>query len=227
MVNLDGQAPFELEFEVSRDELSERFIIPNIQSKSFEVNLSFTFTTDSPHSISIRRILDANGCERILDPTTSSDTSILLKVAKTATIVPILNQIDHCVGDFLEFNLQGGSPPFTVTYEFNSKRHVVPLSTTTFTRLATTPGRFEIISVGHGEDQCKSFEKLGLIKEVHPIPSVQVDDGNLVVVDLREGEQTEIIFSFVGTPPFTFTYSRQYPQDRSNDKTILETQTIS
>lgn len=51
--------------------------------------------------------------------------------------------------------------------------------------------------------------------------------GDSFVVDIREGEQTEIVFSFTGTPPFAFTYSRRAPQDRSKDRTVLETHTVT
>jgi nucleoporin POM152 len=65
------------------------------------------------------------------------------------------------------------------------------------------------------------------VKRIHPIPTAQVSEGDSVVVDIREGDQTEIIFSFTGTPPFAFTYSRRRPQDRSKDKTVLETHTVT
>lgn len=65
------------------------------------------------------------------------------------------------------------------------------------------------------------------MKRIHPIPTASVQQGDSYVVDIREGDQTEIIFAFTGTPPFAFTYSRRKPQDRSKDKTVLETHTVT
>lgn len=118
------------------------------------------------------------------------------------------------------------SPPFTVVYEFNSKRHSVPLSSSHFSRIATAPGTFKILSVGHGSDECKS-NAVDLVKTVYAIPTARVSEGKDVFVDIREGDQTEIVFSFVGEPPFTFTYSRRQPQDRVKDRTVLETHTVT
>ena len=65
------------------------------------------------------------------------------------------------------------------------------------------------------------------VKHIHPIPTASVSEGDNFVIDIREGEQSEIVFRFIGTPPFAFTYSRRKPQDRYKDKTVLETHTVT
>lgn len=169
VLHLEGQAPFEVELEVREDghRASKRFTVPSIQAHDWPVSLPYGLSKATPHSILLRRVKDAHGCETLIDPSSSSSsaaggasgaalkTSVALQVAEVATITPVSPQEDHCVGDALEFIVQG-SPPFTVKYEFDGKQHAVPLSSGKFQRLAAAPGTFRILSVGHGEDQCRS-----------------------------------------------------------------------
>ncbi|GJN87388.1 hypothetical protein Rhopal_000337-T1 [Rhodotorula paludigena] len=232
---LEGAAPFEVELEVREEErrAAKRFVVP-VPSHRWPVQLPYGLQTASPHSITLRRIKDANGCETLIDssavgPASSAASGlrsrVTIPVAEIATITPVSPQVDHCVGDALDFIVQG-APPFTVKYEFEGKQHAVPLTSGKFQRLAASPGTFKIVSVGHGEDQCRS-NQVDIVKQIHPIPSARVHMGDSFVVDIREGEQTEIVFNFKGTPPFAFTYSRRAPQDRSKDRTVLETHTVT
>ncbi|GAA5899289.1 hypothetical protein JCM8208_001608 [Rhodotorula glutinis] len=237
VLRLEGQAPFEVELEVREDghRASKRFTVPAIQGHDWPVSLPYGLSTASPHSIHLRRVKDAHGCETLVDPTSSASSSAggastlrssaSIPVAEIATITPVSSQVDHCVGDALEFIVQG-SPPFTIKYEFEGKQHAVAHSSGTFQRLAAAPGTFKVLSVGHGEDQCRS-NQVDIVKQVHQIPSARVQTGDSYVVDIREGEQTEIKFSFSGTPPFAFTYARRAPQDRSKDRTVLEQHTVT
>lgn len=158
ILRLEGTAPFEVELEVREDghRQAKRFTIPNIRTKEWPVVLPFDLTTPSAHSITLRRVSDAHGCERIIDAVaTPSTASVIVPVAEIATIAPVLPQTEHCVGDFLEYVVQG-APPFTVKYEFEGKKHAVPLSSSKFSRLAAKPGTFKIVSVGHGDDECRA-----------------------------------------------------------------------
>ncbi|GAA5884528.1 hypothetical protein JCM6882_005288 [Rhodosporidiobolus microsporus] len=243
ILHLTGAAPFEVELEVreeGRSSSAKRFTVPAVKEHKWPVSLPVGLSKANPHSISIRRVKDANGCETLVDPSSASSgsssaslggvgnaprTSLTLPVAEIATIKPVTPQVDHCVGDFLDFTVQG-QPPFTVVYEFEGKKHAVPLTSGKFQRVAAKEGEFRIVSVGHGDDQCRSKE-VDIVKHIHPLPSARVQTGDSVVVDLREGEQTEIVFLFTGTAPFSFTYSRRAPQDRSKDRTVLETHTVT
>ncbi|GAA5938494.1 Pom152p [Sporobolomyces koalae] len=238
VLELAGQAPFSVELEVREEGKrgTKKFTVPDIKSHRWPVSLPYKLNTPNPHSIAVRRVVDAHGCESRFDsaPSSASSSTVAaskksnfarLSVSETATISPVSSQVDHCVGDFLDFVVQG-SPPFTVKYEFDGKKHSVPLKGSQFQRLATEEGTFRVLSVGHGEDQCRS-NSVDLVKRIHPIPSAKVSTGESIVVDIREGDQTEIVFSFTGTAPFSFTYSRRAPQDRSKDKKVLETHTVT
>ncbi|GAA6063256.1 hypothetical protein JCM10212_003619 [Sporobolomyces blumeae] len=248
VLELSGQAPFVVELEVREEGKrgSKRFEVPDIKSHKWPVLLPYKLVSPSAHSVSVRRVVDAHGCESLFDasapsvstPSSSSSShlvsssagskrlsSVVIPVSETASISPVSPQIDHCVGDFLDFAIQG-SPPFTVKYEFEGKQHSVPVKGNKFQRVATEQGLFKVLSVGHGEDQCRS-NSVEFIKRIHPIPSAKVSTGESIVVDIREGDQTEIVFEFAGTPPFSFTYSRRAPQDRSKDRKVLETHTVT
>ncbi|KAK4703838.1 hypothetical protein P7C70_g2376, partial [Phenoliferia sp. Uapishka_3] len=226
VVQLEGRAPFEIELEVREEghRTPKRFTIADIKKTEWSLELPVSFTAASSYTVALRYVSDANGCSSKIDRAAPGASSIV-KVAEIASIAAVLPQPDHCVGDFLNFVLQG-APPFTLVYEFDTKQHVVPLTSSKFSRMASKPGVFKILSVGHGEDQCKAVD-VDLVKTVHAIPTAVVSEGKDVFIDIREGEQTEIIFSFTGEPPFTFTYSRRHPQDRTKDKTVLETHTVN
>lgn len=234
IVKLDGTPPFVIEVEV-RDEvrhsLVKKFTITDITSHDWPLSLPYTFESPSLHSVSILHISDAHHCERAIEHR-SPATSLDLPVSEIASISPISSQVDHCVGEFLDFTLQG-SPPFIVTYAFDSVRHVIPIpSSNTFSRLADTPGLFEIISVGRGlevDQQCRSKELVGMQKRIYEIPTARVSDGEAIIVNLREGDQTEIVFTFTGIPPFAFTYERRAPVDTAKGKSrkVLESQSIT
>lgn len=231
VLRLEGAAPFEVELEVREDghRHSKKYTVPNIQSHDWPVKLPYGLTQAATHSIAIRRIKDAHGCETLVDLSApavdSHKTFIPIPVAEIATIQPVSSQTDHCVGDFLDFVVQG-APPFTVKYEFDGKQHVVPLTSAKFQRLATKPGTFRILSVGHGEDQCRS-NQVDIVKEIHPLPSASVNLGESSVIDIREGEQAEVQLRFTGTLPFSFTYSRRSPHARPHDRAVLETHTVT
>ncbi|GAA5975583.1 hypothetical protein JCM10908_005209 [Rhodotorula pacifica] len=231
VVRLEGAAPFEVELEVREDghRHAKRYTVPNIQSHDWAVTLPYGLKQAATHSIAIRRVKDAHGCETLVDLTAPAAAGqkllVPVPVAEIATIQPVSTQTDHCVGDFLDFVVQG-APPFTVKYEFDGKQHTVPLTSAKFQRLATKPGTFRILSVGHGEDQCRS-NQVDIVKKIHPLPSASVNLGDSSVIDIREGEQAEVQLRFTGTPPFSFTYSRRSPHARPNDRAVLETQTVT
>ena len=55
---------------------------------------------------------------------------------------------------------------------------------------------------------------------IHDIPSVKVSD---ITEDIEEGSSAEVTFELIGTPPFTFTYTRSDAKGNA----ILETHTVT
>lgn len=224
-LRLEGKAPFKVDFLVREVGAKKTHsFTQTISGRSAELDLPLKLETATTYEVSIERVVDGYGCEQVGD-SLGKDSRVQLNVAEIATITPAISTVDQCVGDYLDFTIQG-TPPFTVTYEFDGKRHVVPNSSSQFRRLATSPGEFKIVSVGHKQNRCQS-RPVDVLKRVHPVPTARVSNGDAVIVDIHEGDQAEIVFSFVGTPPFSMTYARRRPQDRSKDRTVLETHTVT
>lgn len=233
VIELRGTPPFFVDLEVRTEgtRIADRFTLVDIPLHEWPVVVPLSLSMPALHTVYIRRVVDGRGCERVLEREEDSvrRTSISLGVAEIASITPVLPQQNHCVGEFLDFVVQGlsrlfyfapsrelthfrclvcaGQPPFTVSYEFNGKAHVVSDVPSKFSRLATAPGEFRIRSVGHGQDQCRSSD-VGLVKKIFALPSARVHHGEDTFVDMREGDQTEITFTFIGEPPFTVSNFR-------------------
>jgi nucleoporin POM152 len=196
IVRLEGTAPFSLDIEVREDlhGTVQRFNIPNILTRDWPLSLPYIFSSASSHHLTILHLTDAH-CASSVPSSPSSHLS--LPVAQIPTLTPVLPQSDHCVGDLLQFDILG-SPPLSLTYTFNSTSHTIPLSSPRFSRLASSPGLFKIVSIQHEGDDCPLTD-IGLERRVWAIPEARVSEGRTVVAEMREGDQMEIVFSFVGT----------------------------
>lgn len=223
-VDLTGQAPFDIEVEVfdASSKIGHRYPV-HVSGHSSVLQLPHEFRAAGTHWVSVRKVRDAHGCERSIERQTADAAAV--EVAEIASISPISHQPHQCVGDSLDFILQG-SAPWTIKYEFNGKRSSATVAKDPrFSRIANEPGVFRITGVSHQSDQCTA--KVEVEKVVRPLPTVQIQSGRNYVENIREGDQSEIVFHFTGEPPFSFTYTRSAPQDRSHDKTVLESRTVT
>lgn len=48
-----------------------------------------------------------------------------------------------------------------------------------------------------------------------------------MIQDIHEGDQAEIVFTFTGTPPFTFTYTRSEMVGHPPKLKVVETNTVT
>lgn len=125
-------------------------------------------------------------------------------------------------------------------YEWSGKKHKVSSSASRFSRYAEERGLFSITSVALKDNQvrvklllrlisgvkelnlrlqCKR-EITDLVRRIHPLPSVKIDDG---IANLREGDEPAAFsVHFSGTPPFSFTYTRS--EIKSGKSKVVETQ---
>ncbi|OAV99399.1 hypothetical protein, variant [Puccinia triticina 1-1 BBBD Race 1] len=236
-IELTGKAPFQVEIEVKNQatQISENFKL-QLESKSSLLDLPYKFSSASPHSIKIKSLEDSSKCKSIAPSIgTLSDSfkqndsrsPVTIEVAEIASIKPINNKPYYCVGENLEFLLKG-SPPWLIKYEFNghqSKINVNSQSQSKFSRLAQEPGLFKLLEIsssssassiasgGHNShnDICNS--RLNFERAIKPLPVVKISSGRYFIEDIREGDQSEITFTFEGTPPFAFTYVRTVSDD--------------
>ncbi|SPO28393.1 probable Nuclear pore membrane protein [Ustilago trichophora] len=243
-LKLQGQAPFTVMFEVvsassastSSGAGTYRFTRSGIKGHEYKLDLSkdeFAFSSKGLWSIRVVQVTDANNCQfapQLQNGKQQDDKAMMIEVAETADIAAVSTREDYCIGEMVEFSLQG-SPPWTVSYEFNGKSAQAAVTTADFSRVAEKPGVLTIKSVAHQQNQCRRDidprVSQDMVKTIHDLPTVRISGGNHLVEDLREGNQAEIIFNLKGVPPFSFTYQRSEPVDTHARPKVLETNTVS
>ncbi|PWY97039.1 putative nuclear pore membrane protein [Testicularia cyperi] len=249
---LHGRAPFAVTFEIrspgadssqygSSAGRIHRFSRSGINVHEYKLSLpenEFAFDRKGTWSIRALDIVDANGCGYALSTQQDGSgaasgkgrSSFEIEVAETADITAISSREDYCIGEMVDFTLHG-SPPWTVTYDFNGKTAQAAVSSPEFSRVAERAGVLTIKSIAHQQNQCRRDinprVSQEMVKTIHDLPTVRISEGNHYVEDLREGNQAEIIFHFQGVAPYSFTYQRSEPVDTHARPKILETNTVS
>jgi nucleoporin POM152 len=220
-ITLTGIPPFHLEVEIRHGGVSrpESIHIPNIATTSHTLRIPQKYLHQGHSYLSIRKVRDSRGCQS--KPDTATPSRVQISVHDPPTITPLEAQTDYCVGDYLNFRLSG-SPPFTIHYTFKGKDRRATSSSTQFRRIADESGIFTIASISDSASECRA--QTPIVKTIHPKPRGTLSKGRTSVVDIHEGGETELIFDFVGTPPFEFTYIRS-ENVRGKEGQVLETKT--
>lgn len=202
-ISITGTPPFSIDVEIRHfsPTKSEIINIPNIESNHYEFLIPHRVLDIGTHTLSIRRVQDANGCQRI---TEHDGPAVRVHIADVPSISPSEATIDYCVGDHISFTLSG-TPPFHVFYNFEGIDRKASVLTTDFRRIADRPGQFTISAVSDSTsiDPCR--RRVQLTKTIHGLPSVRMSKGKTAKVDIHIGDNADIQFDFGGTPPFEFT----------------------
>ena len=202
-ITFTGNPPFALELGIKHytSTVPEVVSIPNIQLRNYYFEIPRRALSLGTHSLHIRKVRDANGCEKTMEP---QESSVRVNVVDMPSISSLEPQRDYCVGDRISFALSG-TPPFNVFYQFEGTDRKASSSSTTFRRIAERPGNFTITAISDraSTDSCRS--RTVLTKMVHSLPSVRISKGKISEVDIHEGGEAELLFEFGGTPPFEFT----------------------
>ena len=145
------------------------------------------------------------------------------------------------MGDRISYILQGTSP-WQIAYEFNGKRNIAKTSHPTFSRNAEKKENLTIVSVADRASTCDPFVQSGKMEKfMHEVPSVRISEGTNIIENIREGpsppaghctdgvgDQAEILFQFVGEPPFNMTLRVSSIADKKNRKSkSLQMHTIN
>lgn len=218
---LEGEAPFDVTLQLQDLELNRAETkVFHIKDNTHKLDVAdWKLSSIGAYMLHIIDIRDARGCGRQYSAGKGKESSIKLDVAEIAAIMPLISSVDQCVGDTIEFAL-AGTAPWSITYSFEGKEKVVSgLTSPRFSRIAQQPGRMQIHSVSHQKRRCETSVS-GLYKVIHDIPSVKVSD---ITEDIEEGSSAEVTFDLIGTPPFTFTYTRS----DASGHAILETHTVT
>lgn len=201
-ITLEGVPPFTLEINVKHHSKSkpEAVTIPNINSNRHNLAIPRRHLDLGQHVVSIHKVRDSRGCQRISEFDVSS---VRVAVSDVPTVIPLESKTDYCVGERLSFSLSGHGP-FDVFYSFNDAQRKATSRTTDFRRIAERPGVFTITAVSDGASgRCKAHKNI--TKTIHEMPSVKISKGKTSVVDIHEGGEAQLHFEFWGTPPFEFT----------------------
>ena len=105
----DGAGPYSLAIQILRpNKPSEKFfehdVVPN-KNGVFEWKLPARFTEMGLHSVSVLKVTDVNGCS------SGSDSKVEFDILDTPSITARRPVPDMCVGDKIEFDVQGQKPP--------------------------------------------------------------------------------------------------------------------
>ncbi|KIX01137.1 uncharacterized protein Z518_10203 [Rhinocladiella mackenziei CBS 650.93] len=207
-ITFTGTPPFSIEIAITHHGVPTRPEIirqKDIYTNTYAWPLSRATLDLGTHGVSIRSVKDGRGCETILE---SDPSSVRIYVYSPPTIIPLESQEHYCVGEHVSFTLSGQAP-FDVFYNFQNRERKARVSSTEFKRLAESPGDFVITGVSDramGNNKCRARKEIK--KTIHPYPTVEIGRGKTVISDIHEGGEVDILFTFTGTPPFEFTYTR-------------------
>ncbi|OWZ31945.1 hypothetical protein C356_05643 [Cryptococcus neoformans c45] len=217
---LKGQGPWILSLSVRKPaSTSITTHTVTITNPEWTVSLPQVLEDIGRYEVMISKVEDVSGCEWVSGET--DELRSMVEVVESARIVPVDEKEDLCVGDSLDFLLQGKAP-WTIEYAWKGKDHKVTSSASRFSRFAEKAGKFEVKSVALRDDRCKRQVE-GMVRTVHALPSAKITSGEN---DLREGDEPAVFnVHFTGIAPFSFTYTRS-EQIGSKHK-VVETQTIT
>lgn len=231
---LAGSAPYTATFSIYHESTgsTDRITLDDISESNFPSHKLYEGLKLGKHNVKIEKIVDSNGCTSDM----SSDSKNFITI--TITDVPKIQLLDpsnnYCVGDYVAYQMTGFAP-FEIKYEFNGVQLKSVERSKKFVRIASEAGSISINSIKDSNSQCfvnftrpgleEMFNQLSLV--IHPIPSVTVSQGEHIYEDIHEGDKTEVIFSFEGTPPFALTYVRTETSEMDGSPQVVETKKVS
>lgn len=109
-VVLVGKAPFKLTLSIKNIATSEtRTAVVDVLTHEWKVEVpTYSLQTVGPHQITIESFQDSSSCSP--SPVDPEQRTFSIEVAETAAIVPFDRRLDWCVGDVLQFQLEGNAP---------------------------------------------------------------------------------------------------------------------
>lgn len=224
-ITLTGVPPFQVEVEVKGLGSSKPNVLnfDNIHSNAHNLKIPHKYLKDGQSHISIRNVRDSRGCESLRGSdyaTTQVSPRVQVAMHDAPSITGAETHDDYCVGEYVSFRLSG-VPPFEIYYTFKGKARTATSHSHTFRRIIDEPGAFAIEAIMDAASDCRS-KVSGVSKTFHPKPRGSVSKGKDTRRDIHEGGEDEIVFDFVGTPPFEFSYVRRSEGRKGQ---VLETKT--
>lgn len=223
ILHLFGTPPFQVDM-VLRPVHIEGQAVPTrfaqtVHESTWHVMPPTVMSVPGTWELRVERVQDAHCVNE------AATASVLVDVVESAGVVPVTNRMHYCVGERMDFVLQGMSP-WTVEYTFLGRTSHVTARKAEFWRLADRPGVLSVLGAAHGSNTCRKTHA-PIERIVHALPSAHVSAGANLVESLREGGHAEIVFTLEGEPPFSFTYQRTEPADTHARPKVLETHTVN
>ena len=252
-IKLTGLSPFTLDLDLetranakSKYSKPQPLTIPSIHSNTYDLPVPHHLLQPGTSFLRIRRVRDARGCERTVDPAlppgapthAAPSNRVQVSVHDAPSLVPVEpDRVHYCVGERIAYALSG-TAPFTVFYDFAGASRKASVPSPTFRRIAESPGNFSITGLADSASGCRTqIGRREGTKVIHAMPSVRVSKGRETRVDIHAGGEAEISFDFGGEPPFEFTYTRSANADggrggggreaRGRPGEVLETRTLT
>ena len=190
-----------------------------VHGTQWAVALPAPFQVPGTWEVRVLRVEDAHCRQDGTQP-----PPLVVDVVESAGVVAPTTREHYCVGERMDFVLQG-TPPWTVTYTFDGATSRVTSRRAEFWRMADRPGVLRVLGAAHRTNACRQTHA-PLERIVHALPSAHISAGQHHIESLHEGAQTEIVFQLRGEPPFSFTYQRTEPADTHARPRVLETHTV-
>ncbi|ODV84456.1 hypothetical protein CANARDRAFT_8444 [[Candida] arabinofermentans NRRL YB-2248] len=252
-ITLSGKAPFNVKLSLfhEQEDRFDTFTLEKIEGYQIELYSIYENLNIGSHIVSIIEIEDGNGCisndfEKEEITVLVNDVPKIRHLIDESTIEHQLLQQSvigddsmgsnyYCVGDHITY-LLSGVPPFTVYYKFNDNTQRVEVTSNYFKRRASKEGDLSVLALSDSSSKnClvnfttpttedgNSNKRLDLNAKIYDLPSVEISHGDSIEEDIHEGDNVEIIFNFVGHPPFKLTYVRT---DLTEPDRIVETEVV-
>lgn len=223
-ITLSGVAPFSIDIAVHHHSVSaqaEIVRVRDIPANTYSWPLSRSSLGLGAHTVQIRAVRDARGCESLIE---SNPSTVRINISQPPKIRALDTRTDYCVGDHLTFSLSGQAP-FEILYTFQGRARKAPTNSNEFRRISDEAGELVITSisdstVGTG-GKCRARDDIHC--HIHAYPTVRISHGKTLTTNIHEGGEVEMIFEFTGTPPFEFTYTRSENVKKGKVGRVLET----
>ena len=166
---------------------------------------TFTITNATAGSYSITALTDANGCSAT-GPGLGTPVAVVVNPRPTVTISgggPVCTgaPLPNIVFTFT------GTAPFTFTYtDGTTPVTITNHPTSTFTITNAAAGNYSVTALSDANTCIATGAGLGtpLAVTINPLPTATISGGGTVCTGLP---RPNIVFTFTGTAPFTFTYT--------------------
>ncbi|TFK71015.1 hypothetical protein BDN72DRAFT_895988 [Pluteus cervinus] len=222
ILELNGTPPFQVQISIRNTENNQgETLTTEVHSHLWQPEFpDYYFKTPGQHIVTIDSVMDGSNCgHAILSP---EDNSIQVDVSTLASITPRNGRTNFCAREAVEFDLDG-QPPWVVGYNLHGRNFQKEVYKSPFSLFLEGEGQLVITSITH-----RGVRKpLALRYTIHPLPSARIARGKAIDQAVAEGDQIEVPFTLIGTPPFTFVYKRSEKGVNGESGNVLETKKVS